>query len=79
MGPLCSLGIYNVLSVPLTGEIMSPISLLIPPGSAVIVTLLCYSVKAWEPCMGETEQGWVEQAQYDLDTARAMLASDRYL
>jgi hypothetical protein len=29
--------------------------------------------------MGETEQGWVEQAQYDLDTARAMLASDRYL
>ena len=29
--------------------------------------------------MGETEQGWVDQAQYDLDTARAMLASSRYL
>ena len=29
--------------------------------------------------MGETEQGWVDQAGYDLDTARAMLASGRYL
>ncbi|MEN6575948.1 MAG: HEPN domain-containing protein [Phycisphaerales bacterium] len=29
--------------------------------------------------MSETEQGWVEQAQYDLETARAMLASGRYL
>jgi len=29
--------------------------------------------------MSETEQGWVDQAQYDLDTARAMLASGRYL
>lgn len=29
--------------------------------------------------MSETEQGWVDQAQYDLETARAMLASGRYL
>ena len=29
--------------------------------------------------MGETEQGWVDQAQYDLETAHAMLASGRYL
>jgi hypothetical protein len=28
--------------------------------------------------MSETEQGWVDQAQYDLETARAMLASRRY-
>ena len=29
--------------------------------------------------MGETEQGWVDQAQYDLETARAMLTSRRFL
>lgn len=29
--------------------------------------------------MSETEQGWVDQAKYDLDTARAMLSSGRYL
>jgi HEPN domain-containing protein len=29
--------------------------------------------------MGETEQGWTDQAEYDLETARAMLASGRYL
>ena len=29
--------------------------------------------------MSETEQGWVDRAQYDLETARAMLASGRYL
>ena len=29
--------------------------------------------------MSETEQGWVDQALYDLETARAMLASGRYL
>jgi HEPN domain-containing protein len=29
--------------------------------------------------MTETEQTWVDQAQYDIDTARAMLASGRYL
>jgi HEPN domain-containing protein len=29
--------------------------------------------------MSETEQGWADQAQYDLETARAMLASGRYL
>ena len=28
--------------------------------------------------MGETEQGWIDQARYDLETARAMLASGRY-
>ena len=29
--------------------------------------------------MTETEQGWIDQAQYDLETARAMLASGRRL
>jgi len=29
--------------------------------------------------MSETEQGWIDQARYDLETARAMLASGRYL
>jgi len=29
--------------------------------------------------MSETEQGWIDQAQYDLETAQAMLASGRYL
>jgi HEPN domain-containing protein len=29
--------------------------------------------------MGETEQGWVDQAQYDLETAKAMLSSGRHL
>lgn len=29
--------------------------------------------------MSETEQGWVDRAQYDLETAQAMLASGRYL
>ena len=29
--------------------------------------------------MSETEQGWVDQALYDLETAQAMLASGRYL
>jgi len=29
--------------------------------------------------MTEAAQSWVEQSQYDLDTARAMLASGRYL
>ena len=29
--------------------------------------------------MSETEQCWVDQAQYDLETARAMLASGRHL
>ena len=29
--------------------------------------------------MSETEQGWVDQARYDLETACAMLASGRYL
>ena len=29
--------------------------------------------------MSETEQVWLEQSQYDLETAKAMLASGRYL
>ena len=29
--------------------------------------------------MSEPAQAWAEQSQYDLDTARAMLASGRYL
>ena len=29
--------------------------------------------------MSEMAQGWIDRAQYDLDTARAMLASGRYL
>lgn len=29
--------------------------------------------------MSRTVQKWVEQARYDLETARAMLASERYL
>ncbi len=29
--------------------------------------------------MSETEQGWVDQATYDLETARAMLTSGRFL
>ena len=29
--------------------------------------------------MDEAEQRWVEQAQYDLDTAKAMLESERFL
>jgi len=35
--------------------------------------------EAREHSMGETEQGWIDQARYDLETARAMLASGRYL
>jgi HEPN domain-containing protein len=29
--------------------------------------------------MSEMAQGWIDRARYDLDTARAMLASGRYL
>ncbi|MBE0537429.1 MAG: HEPN domain-containing protein [Phycisphaerae bacterium] len=29
--------------------------------------------------MSDTEQMWIDQSRYDLDTARAMLASGRYL
>jgi HEPN domain-containing protein len=36
-------------------------------------------VSNWEDAMTEAEQRWVDQARYDLDTARAMLDASRYI